>query len=243
MAYRSSLNSKDHSVAALFTLGVVLVAANLLIMELQYREISWLRTPETVISLAVPLPAPPPVEPAKRQPEQEAGRASPENIHSKATPIEAPKPIIPPPKPPEITAAPKANSGADSQSGAAAIAGVGSGAGGTGDGSGAGGSGRGTGGGGARPIWQSGAITEADYPSRSSSAHRGGEVEVRFTILPTGRVTACRTAKSSGDMDLDGMTCRLIEQRFRFRPATNAMGEPIASQYGWRQSYWLERRR
>ena len=70
----------------------------------------------------------------------------------------------------------------------------------------------------------------------------GGEVEVRFTIEATGRVTGCRVSRSSGDASLDATTCRLIEERFRFKPATNAAGEAIRSPYGWRQSWWLERR-
>ncbi len=65
---------------------------------------------------------------------------------------------------------------------------------------------------------------------------------VRFTIEASGRVSGCRISRSSGDAALDSTTCRLIEARFRFRPATNARGEPVASPYGWRQSWWLEPR-
>ena len=65
---------------------------------------------------------------------------------------------------------------------------------------------------------------------------------MRFRIETTGRVTRCRVTRSSGDTMLDATTCRLIEERFRFRPATNAAGETIASDYGWRQRWWLEPR-
>ena len=68
-------------------------------------------------------------------------------------------------------------------------------------------------------------------------------MEVRFTIEPSGRVTGCRISRSSGDASLDLTTCALIEERFRFKPATNAAGDPVASPYGWRQSWWLEPRR
>ena len=84
---------------------------------------------------------------------------------------------------------------------------------------------------------------DRDYPETASRAKAGGEVETRFTIQPTGRVTHCRITRSSGDAALDATTCRLIEQRFRFKPATNTAGEAIASEYGWRQSWWLEPRR
>src|SRR3546814_18128656 len=78
------------------------------------------------------------------------------------------------------------------------------------------------------------------YPKQAARAKIGGEVEVRFTIQPTGRVTGCRVTRSSGDPALDATTCRLIADRFRFRQATNAAGEPVASDYGWRPRRWLE---
>ncbi|WP_242446030.1 energy transducer TonB [Sphingopyxis lindanitolerans] len=114
--------------------------------------------------------------------------------------------------------------------------------GGGGNGTGAGGSGTGTGGG-SKAAWRSGTINDRDYPRDAARAKIGGEVEVRFTIQPTGRVTGCRVARSSGDASLDATTCRLIEDRFRFRPATNGAGDPITSAYGWRQSWWLEKPR
>src|SRR3546814_12871878 len=89
----------------------------------------------------------------------------------------------------------------------------------------------------------SGRIEDRDYPRQAARAKSGGEVEVRFTIQPTGRVTGCRVARSSGDAVLDATTCRLIEDRFRFRPATNAAGEAVARAYGWRQNWGLDRRR
>src|SRR3546814_7515327 len=98
-------------------------------------------------------------------------------------------------------------------------------------------------GGGTKAVLVSGRIEDRDYPKQAARAKIGGEVEVRFTIQPTGRVTGCRVTRSSGDPALDATTCRLIADRFRFRPATNAAGEPVASDYGWRQSWWLESRR
>ncbi|RYD43198.1 MAG: energy transducer TonB, partial [Sphingomonadales bacterium] len=98
-------------------------------------------------------------------------------------------------------------------------------------------------GGGTKAVWRSGAIRDRDYPREASRANMSGEVETRFTIEPSGRVNGCHVTRSSGDASLDRTTCELIEERFRFKPAMNAAGEPIASQYGWRQSWWLERRR
>jgi protein TonB len=215
-----------------------------MVMGLDVPKVVRLYTPTTPITLPLP-PEPPPniAKPARKQGDEQ-GRASPANKRSTALPIEAPKPIIPPPTVPEIAAAPKAQTGSDNQSGAASVAGIGSGAGGQGDGTGSGGRGTGRGsGGGSRPIWQSGKINDKDYPASSSRAQRGGEVETQFIVEPSGRVTGCRVTKSSGDAALDATTCALIERRFRFRPATNSQGEPVTSEYGWRQSYWLERGR
>lgn len=203
------------------------------------------RASETIAAIAIPAPRPEPeVAPAPQPtPSRSAsGKASPANKQAKAAAATAPKPLVPPPNPPPIAAAPRPGEGSQASAGAAPVAGPGSGAGGRGDGTGAGGSGNGTGGG-TRPVWRSGTIRDSDYPKAASRAKIGGEVEVRFTIQPTGRVTACRVTRSSGDPALDSTTCRLIEERFLFRPATDAAGRPIASSYGWRQNWWLERRR
>ncbi|HWT44276.1 MAG TPA: energy transducer TonB, partial [Sphingopyxis sp.] len=97
-------------------------------------------------------------------------------------------------------------------------------------------------GGGSKAVWRSGTIRDRDYPREASRAKAGGEVEVRFTIEASGRVSGCRITRSSGDASLDRTTCDLIAERFRFKPATNATGDPVTSQYGWRQTWWLERR-
>lgn len=199
---------------------------------------------EAISAIAIPAPQPPREEivPAKAATEKASGKAAPANKKAKAAAIAAPPPKLPPVTPP-VAAAPKPGAGNDASAGAAPTPGPGSGAGGRGDGTGAGGTGSGTGGGGAKAVWRSGTIRDRDYPREASRAKTGGEVEVRFTIEASGRVSGCRVTRSSGDASLDRTTCDLIEERFRFRPATNAAGEPVASQYGWRQSWWLERQR
>lgn len=193
---------------------------------------------------AIAIPAPPPraeALPAKAANDKASGRAAAANKQAKAAPVAAPVPKLPPIAPP-VAAAPRPGAGTDSTAGATPRAGPGSGAGGRGDGTGAGGSGSGTGGG-TKAVWRSGAIRDRDYPREASRAKTSGEVEVRFTIEASGRVSGCRVTRSSGDVSLDRTTCDLIEERFRFKPATNSAGEAIASPYGWRQSWWLEPRR
>ena len=197
---------------------------------------------EAIAAVAIPAPPPPePIVPQTVPSDAASGKASAANQHAKAAPIAAPKTKLPPIIPP-ITAAPLPGQGNDASAGATPNPGAGSGAGGRGDGTGAGGSGNGTSGG-SKAVWQSGTIRDRDYPAATSRARVGGEVEVRFTIQPTGRVTGCRVTRSSGDAALDATTCRLIQERFRFKPATDASGDAIASAYGWRQSWWLEPRR
>ena len=195
-----------------------------------------------IAAIALPAPVPPreEVAPAKAPSEKASGKASAANKHAKAAAVAAPPPKLPPISPP-VAAAPHPGAGNDASAGATPNPGPESGVGGRGDGTGAGGAGSGTGGG-TKAIWRRGTIRDRDYPREASRAKAGGEVEVRFTIEASGRVSGCRVTRSSGDASLDRTTCELIEERFRFKPATNAAGEPVASQYGWRQSWWLERR-
>jgi periplasmic protein TonB len=41
-------------------------------------------------------------------------------------------------------------------------------------------------------------------------------------------VSRCTVTSSSGVPELDALTCRLIVQRFRYRPSTDRYGRPIA---------------
>lgn len=240
MSYNSRLSRSQRFAAAAATAAVTSVIGVMLVRGLDLDAVRKIGHSITAIAIAEP----PPVQIIPAQVAQDAatGKAAPPHIMAKAAPLEAPQPVTPPPKPSPVPAATRAGDGAEAEPGAAPTAGPGIGAGGQGNGTGGGGNGLGTGGG-TRPIWQSGTIRDSDYPRSTSAAKRGGEVEVRFTIQPSGRVAGCRVSRSSGDGALDAATCHLIEQRFRFRPATNAAGVRIASEYGWRQSWWLERRR
>src|SRR3546814_5771054 len=66
-----------------------------------------------------------------------------------------------------------------------------------------------------KAVLVSGRIEDRDYPKQAARAKIGGEVEVRFTIQPTGRVTGCRVTRSSGDPALDATTCRLDRKSTR----------------------------
>ena len=188
-------------------------------------------------------PPPPPAEPAPPEkvvetevakPKDPEGAASPANLKDTPSPVVAPPPEIRLPVPPPVIAAPVAGQGNAASAGAADIPGPGTGRGGQGDRLGSGAYGNGTGGGGggigrpARARLIRGSIHDSDYPPRAFEARKSGTVYLRFVVAPTGRVSDCRVTRSSGSPDLDAVTCRLIMNRFRYRPARDTQGRPIA---------------
>ncbi len=241
MAYSGRLPRHQRGLAAVATLLAAALAGYGLIAGLGLSVPTLVRETIGVIALPAPTPPDPRVAAPEKPADKPSGAASPPNRDARAAAVLAPKPTLPQPDPPPVAAAPKPGDGDAASAGAAPVAGPGSGAGGQGNGLGAGRSGTGSGGG-TRPVWRSGTIADRDYPKAARRAKVGGEVEVRFTVELTGRVTRCRTTRSSGDASLDTTTCRLIEERFRFKPATDSAGRPVASDYGWHQSWWLERR-
>jgi protein TonB len=181
-------------------------------------------------------PAPEKVEQSKvEKPKDPEGAAAPPNLEDTPTQVVAPKPEIRLPVPPPIPAAPVAGQGNAVSAGAAQVPGPGTGRGGTGNGLGSGAYGTGTGGGGggigrgAPARWLSGRIHEDDYPEAAYRARIGGTVHLRFTVAPSGRVSDCAVTRTSGSRSLDETTCRLIVRRFRYRPALDGGGRPIAS--------------
>jgi protein TonB len=101
---------------------------------------------------------------------------------------------------------------------------------GSGAGGGTGGQGYGADEGGTDLEQIAGEFRMSDYPPELGRAGVGGRVSVRFTVMPNGRVTGCRVTRSSGVPALDEATCRVIEQRYRFRPSTDRYGRPIADE-------------
>lgn len=199
-----------------------------------------------LFDVAAEPPPPPSALPAParaaRDPE---GAASPANLAARATPVVAPPPAIALDLDPPVAAAPVAGPGRDPSAGAADRPGPGSGGGGEGTGTGSGLAGSGPGGGGglaARARLVAGRILDSDYPRAASQARIGGTVIVRFTVDRDGRPGGCRVMRSSGNADLDAATCRLIERRFRYRPALDAEGRPVADILGWKQTWWQEPR-
>lgn len=186
------------------------------------------------IDLAEP---PPPPKPNERPQGRRAEKAAPKdeagqrNLRNKATAIVAP-PVVPLIKPPPVVVAPQADAGNAVQTGASDLPGPGRGAGSYGDGlggGGAGGDGEGSGDGEAvaGPRRIAGRMAFHDLPDGMLAEGEEAAVRVIFTVLASGNVTRCKVDRSSGYPSIDSLTCRLIEQRFRYRPARDRNGRAV----------------
>jgi protein TonB len=187
-----------------------------------------------LIDIKAEPPPPPPLEesrPAKAAAPKEEGAASPQSMRANPSPVVAPKPKIRLKVPPLPTVEKKTPvpPGSATSAGVSNVPGPGTGTGGLGTGMGSGGQGSGTGGGGgaSKAVRLRGSISNSDYPQSARLAKVGGSVSVLFTVEKDGRVNGCRVVRSSGNADLDSTTCRLIEQRFVYKPGTDAQGRPV----------------
>ncbi|GAO38796.1 putative TonB-like protein [Sphingomonas changbaiensis NBRC 104936] len=215
--------------------GVVLVHA-----LLGYALIAGLRTdiPHRVseeLKLFNVLPVHEPPKPQTKIPHKiksprPEGEASPPNLRAEPTQIVLPPPPVKVPTPNPLPVAPIPGVGNAPSAGSADIPGPGYGAGGFGNGRGSGGEGEGDGGGGwVAPRQIKGRIKDSDYPRSAGAAGVGGTVSVRYEVGVDGRVTDCEVTRSSGFPDLDNTTCRLIMERFRFKPSLDPDGHPVSA--------------
>jgi protein TonB len=238
----SRLDRGDRFVSALVAGGLVALLLWMLLIGLSVS-----RGGTVVEGLKLFGVVPPPPPPAEREPPKPvrnprpAGEAAPPNLRSKPTELIAPEPVVTPPvPPPPVIVAPVAGPGADATAGAADVAGPGTGAGGEGVGFGAGGDGDGDGAGDVPPRRIGGRIRDSDYPLEASESRVSGTVGVRFVVDVNGRVPSCQVTRSSGSALLDDTTCRLIVQRYRYRPATDARGRPFRSTIVQNETWVIE---
>lgn len=170
---------------------------------------------ERLVAVAFPEPPPPPPPPAPVPQPQAAAPAPPSRGAD-----EAPSPPLQPrPLPSPSPAQPSLDAGAGSGSGSGTGAGSGAGPGGAGTGAGSG------------PVTPpqriAGELTNADYRRAQAPAGASGTVVVAFRVRADGAADSCRVTRSSGYPAFDEATCRLIQQRFRFRPARDGAGNAI----------------
>ena len=188
--------------------------------------------PEDPVPPPLAEPARPEAERQKPRMEDPEGAASPANLRDTPSPVVVPPPAIRLKIPSPVVAAPVAGAGNRPSAGAADVPGPGTGSGGEGTGTGSGSAGSGTGGGGGGGATRArlirGSIDGSDYPRSAVRARLSGTVGLRFVVGPTGRVESCAVTRSSGSPELDETTCRLILRRFRYRPARDVRGRPVA---------------
>ena len=81
-----------------------------------------------------------------------------------------------------------------------------------------------------RPAVQiAGAFSHEDYPAPALREGAEGLTAVRIGIDRTGRVSQCAIVQSSGHPALDATGCRIVLERFRYRPALDERGRPSDS--------------
>lgn len=177
-----------------------------------------------LVDITLTPPPPPPVPPSSQPQSARRLSAAPKAKTFRIGGSPGPKPSPATHAPTAIVALHPAapEPGGGTGSGTAAGAGKSGGTGGQGTG--------GDGDGGADLVQIAGAIFPSDYPRDLRQRGLGGRVEMVFTVGTTGRVTSCTVTRSSGIPELDALTCRLIQQRFRYRPSTDRFGRPIVDE-------------
>lgn len=74
-----------------------------------------------------------------------------------------------------------------------------------------------------------GLFAHNDYPLGAIRRGSKGSVRVLLSIDQRGSPYACKVIESSGDADLDAVTCNVYRKRAKFAPALDAEGKAVAS--------------
>jgi periplasmic protein TonB len=77
-----------------------------------------------------------------------------------------------------------------------------------------------------KAVQRGGSISNDDYPPSAKRNEESGTTVARFTIGTDGRIADC--SASGASPTLDATTCDLIRRRFKFKPALDGSGNPIA---------------
>ena len=218
---RRTIRPRERAYALVAVVAVQLVLGLALLSGLRVQILRPAEMVDRLVNLTLARPPPPsrpsPVKERRTEHSSAAPKAEPAPLGGSVGPEPAHAPLS---VAPVIAVRPTvAPSGGGTGTGRA----VGSGAGG-----GAGGAGYGDSGDGGSDLEQiAGEITPRDYPRNLGQAGIGGRVGILFTVGVNGRVTRCTITRSSGVPELDALTCRLIQRRFVFRPATDRYGRPV----------------
>jgi len=70
-------------------------------------------------------------------------------------------------------------------------------------------------------------FTDRDYPMEAIRLNQQGGVLTRLIVGTDGRVAECLVVDGSGVPILDSVTCRVLVERGRYKPALTAAGDPV----------------
>jgi protein TonB len=193
---------------------------------------------EIVSAFTVTVTTPDPEIPPENEPLPDEGAAGEQGKKATPKPKSAPETVIKRDEP-----LPRAVSTGNAVDSGARDEGEGTGAAGQGVGTGSGRDGSGMGGVAiTKPIHISGAINSArDYPTPEGGrrARNGSRVVVKVTVGTDGRASNCSVFRSSPDREADQITCRLVVERLRFKPAQDSNGTPVAAPFYWQQKWFF----
>lgn len=79
-----------------------------------------------------------------------------------------------------------------------------------------------------------------DYPAQYVQEGRTFEVYLRATVRADGTAQGCAIEKSSGEIAFDKYNCGLLLKRARFKPASDASGQPMVGVFRQRVAWVLD---
>lgn len=177
--------------------------------------------------------------PPENTPEPDEGAQGEAGKEAVPKPVTAPSPEV---ELKQDEPVPQASSTGAANTSGARDAGDGTGASGAGPGTGSGREGGGQGGVAVtKPVHISGGINSArDYPipEGGRDARKGSEVIVRMIVGVDGRARNCTIYRPSPFPEADRITCQLVVERLRFRPAQDARGNRVPAPFYWRQRWF-----
>jgi hypothetical protein len=72
-------------------------------------------------------------------------------------------------------------------------------------------------------------VSDQDYPTQPLSENQGGTTAFMLMVGETGVLEDCMVEETSGIAAIDAVSCGILLQRAKFKPATDASGKPIRS--------------
>lgn len=76
-----------------------------------------------------------------------------------------------------------------------------------------------------------GIFSDDDYPAEALMGNKEGAGRFLLLIDEKGSVAGCHVERPSGVPIIDAMSCQVIRERAKFKPAVDAKGRPVRSSY------------